>query len=113
MSLLREITHSESPEVAKCLAHLICVVKAFGWESLTDTREIKPNIRGAQLYIRKHESEFNNIFKAPFRNIHKNNVVDIINPFLIDMWHVQVIGDPTKASLQKVRKIKSPVAKQC
>ena len=107
MSLLREIISGDSPEVAKCLAHLICVVKALGWVSLTDTREIKPDIRGAQLYIRKHESEFNKIFKAPFRNIHKNNVVDIINPFLIDMWHVQVIGDTNRASLQKVRKIKS------
>lgn len=105
MSLLTGITRKESPEVAKCLAHLIAIVKALGWDSLIDTKEIKPNIRRAQLYIRKHEDEFTKLFKTPFHNIHKNQVVDMINPFLIHMWHIQIIGGTDVASLELLRKI--------
>lgn len=105
MSLLKGITHGESPEVAKCLAHLIAVVKCLGWESLMDTNEIKPNIRRAQLYIRKNAEEFTKIFKMSFHNVPKNEVVDTINPFLIDMWHIQIVGGTDRASLQLLRKI--------
>lgn len=105
MSLIRGILHDESPEAAKCLAHLIEIIKALGWESLIDEREIKPNIRRAQLYIRRHADELTKIYKIPFHNISKNNVVDTINPLLIHMWHVQIIGDMGKASLELLVRI--------
>lgn len=108
MSLLKEITLGESPEIAKSLAHLINFVKALGWDSLIDRRQIKPNIRRGQLYIRKHADEFTKLFKRSFHNIPRNEIVDTINPFLIEMWHVQVVGNPDQASLQLLRKINIP-----
>ena len=105
MSLLSSITHGDSPEPAKCLAHLIAIVRALGWESLMDPRHIKPNIRSAQLYIRKHAKELSKLYGISFYNIEKNKVVDTINPLLIHMWHIQIVGDTNIAYLELLQKI--------
>lgn len=105
MSLLSSITRGDSPEAAKCLAHLIAIVRALGWDSLMDPRHIKPNIRSAQLYIRKHADEFTKLYSMSFHNISKNKVVDTINPLLIHMWHIQIVGDTNNAYLELLQKI--------
>lgn len=105
MSLLSSITRGDSPEPAKCLAHLIAIIRTLGWDSLMDPREIKPNIRSAQLYIRRHAEEFTKLYGMSFHNISKNKVVDTINPLLIHMWHVQIVGDTNRASLELLQKV--------
>jgi hypothetical protein len=85
---------------AKRLAYLIAIVRAFGWESLIDTRAIKPNLRQAQLYIRKNMQELNRLFDIDFSKIKRGDIVDIINPILISMWHVQIVGSPESAYLE-------------
>lgn len=108
MSLLSGIIKGESPHAAKQLAHLINIIKAFGWNALNDNRTIKPNMRQAQLYIRKNADLFKKLFptiKENLSNIKKGDVVDIINPLLIEMWHVQIIGNIDNASLELLRPI--------
>ena len=105
MSLLSSITKGDSPDAAKCLAHLIAIVRTMGWNSLTDQSEIKPDIRSAQLYIRRHANEFTKLYGMSFHNISKDKVVDTINPLLIHMWHVQIVGDTNNAYLELLRKI--------
>lgn len=107
MSVLSEIIRYDSPEVAKQLAHLINIVKELGWNSLTDTRTIKPNIRRAFLYVKKHSKKkhFQELFD--FHNISQKTFVDTINPLLIQMWHVQIIGYPNSASLELLLPISS------
>ena len=99
------ITNGNSSDVAKCLAHLIAIIKSLGWDSLIDKRTIKPNIRSAQLYIRKHADELTKLYDVPFNNISKNNIVDTINPLLIHIWHIQIVGDKNYAYLQLLQKI--------
>lgn len=102
MSLLSEIIRFDSPIVAKQLAHLINIIKELGWDSFNDNRTIKPNIRRAFLYVRKHlkKKAFQEMFHFSLNNIKQNTFVDTINPLLIQMWHVQIIGDPGAASLE-------------
>lgn len=107
MSILSEIIRYDSPKVAKQLAHLINIIKELGWNSLNDTRTIKPNIRRGFLYVKKHSKKksFQELFD--FHNIKQSTFVDTINPLLIQMWHVQIIGDPNSASLELLRPIDS------
>lgn len=109
MSLLSGIIKDESPVPAKQLAYLINIIKELGWESLTDKRTIKPNVRRGQLYIRKHAIKLMELFgKEPkrlstgisFYNLDRNKLIDMINPLLIEMWHIQIIGTSNAASLQ-------------
>lgn len=106
MSLLDEILHKDAttvPVQAKQLAHLINLVKIMGWTSFMDNREIRPNIRAAQLYIRKHSKELVTMFNEKFANPSKNDIVDLLNPFLTALWHVRMaegIIDPTKDRLE-------------
>lgn len=107
MSLLSEIINYESPVVSKQLAYLIIIIKNLGWQSLMDKRTIKPNLRRCQLYIRKHAAEMAKLFAPSFQNLKKDSVVDTINPFLIQMWHIQIIGSPEAASLELLQTITS------
>lgn len=103
MNVLNELLKDGTdaiPIQAKQLAHLINIVKELGWDSLMDPRHIKPNLRKAQLYIRKHHNEFQQIFNISDKDVNRNNIVDIINPYLIEMWHIQIIGTFDDASLQ-------------
>lgn len=100
MSLLSGIIKGDSPDAAKRLGHLIALIKELGWESFRDPNIIKPNMRRTQLYIRRNSKELNRLFNIDEASITKNNVVDIINPLLIQFWHVQIIGDTEAASLQ-------------
>lgn len=99
-------THTLSPEdarSAKQLTQLLNIVKAFGWDSLVDVRVIKPNMRAAQLYLRKHVKMLTELFpdeQIAWTTVTKQDVVDKINPLLIRMWHVHIIGDPKAASLE-------------
>lgn len=107
MGLLQEILKGgfgETPDQAKCLAHLVAIVKCLGWNSFVDTNEIKPNTRSAQLYIRKNACEFTRLYGINFNNLPKHKLIDTINPILIKMWHVQIIGDSSKARLELLRK---------
>ncbi|CAH6419708.1 Hypothetical protein HVR_LOCUS784 [uncultured virus] len=99
MSLLSGIIKGNSPDAAKKLGYLIAIVKELGWDSLMDTRTIKPNLRRTQLYIRKNSKEFSRLFGIS-DIVGKNDVVDVINPFLIEIWHIQIIGDTGAASLE-------------
>lgn len=105
MSILSEIIRYDSPKVAKQLAHLINIIRELGWNSFTDTRTIKPNIRRGFLYVKKHSKKksFQDLFNPSLNNITQNNFVDTINPLLIQMWHVQIIGDPDAATLELLR----------
>lgn len=102
MSLLTEIIKGDTPDIAKKLGYLISLVKELGWDSLMDARTIKPNLRQCQLYIRKNGKELTRLFGIP-SNINKNEVVDVVNPFLIEIWHIQIIGNSGAASLQLLR----------
>lgn len=104
MSLLSGIINGETPVVAKQLAHLLTMVKVMGWDGFRDTRTIKPNLRQAQLYLRRNAAILTTLFPGTdYSNIQKNDVVDVLNPFLIQMWHLQIIGDTAAASLQLLR----------
>lgn len=105
MSLLANIIRDPENEPAKRAAYLINIVRELGWDSLVDPRTIKPNLRRAQLYIRKHAEILNKIFKGfgevnDFTTIDRNDVVDIMNPYLIPIWHVQIVGTIDAASLE-------------
>ena len=89
------------------LTCLVDILKAFGWTSPKDTRTIKPNIRSAQLYLRRHSKELKELFpdcNIPFETLSKQSIVDEINPLLIHMWHIQIIGNTSSASLELLRK---------
>ena len=100
MSLLSGIIKGDSPDTAKRLGHLVCLIKELGWESFRDPNIIKPNMRRAQLYIRRNSKELDRLFGISKETITKNNVVDIINPFLVQFWHIEIIGYIEAASLQ-------------
>jgi len=106
MSLLSEIIRSDSPLVAKQLAYLIDIIKQLGWDSLNDNRTIKPNLRRTQVYLHKRSAKFKELFGISCDTINKQDVVDIINPILIEYWHIQIIGDSNNASLQLLHSIK-------
>ena len=90
------------------LNHLDNIIKVLGWGSVMDTRTIKPNIRQVQLHLRKKAQILSELFPEdmiPFATLSKQTVVDAINPLLIRMWHVQIIGGPNAASLQLLKKV--------
>lgn len=106
-SILKNTGEVEFPVVSKDhsdrskrLGHLIALLQAMNWESLIDTRTIKPNLRQAQLYIRKNHSELTRLFGLDFGKISRPTIVDTINPLLITMWHVQIVGSPEAATLE-------------
>jgi hypothetical protein len=100
MNLLSGIIKGDSSFETKQLAYLINIIKQLGWESFTDKRTIKPNLRRTQIYLRKHSKNLKELFKVSFDKIGKKDIVDTLNPFLIEMWHVQIIGTIDEASLE-------------
>ena len=103
MSLLTGIIRGNSPLEAKQLAHLINIIRALGWGSLMDPIIIKPNLRSCELYIRKYAPILSELYNVDFTTIKRKDIVDTINPFLIQMWHVQIIGNVEAASLELLR----------
>lgn len=103
MEHITQVLYSNIDDEAKALTHLLAIVKMFGWETIRDKRIIKPNMRAAQLYIRRNKTRLSIIFKTSFDNVTRENVVDFINPFLIQMWRVQIEGTPDKSSLNIVK----------
>lgn len=81
-------------------SELVKIIKCLGWSSFGDDREIKPNIRSGYLYMRKHQIFLREIFGNSINKLDKNNLVNIINPFLISMWHVQIIGNNSLSKLE-------------
>ena len=109
MSLLTQILQSDESPLAKQSAYLIYIIKELGWDSLTDPRIIKPNLRRAQVYLRKKAADLTKLFSEeniPFTTIERNTIVDAINPLLIRIWHIQIIGTTAAASLELLQKIK-------
>lgn len=102
MSLLNDILHAKGNKPEKKLAYLINIIKELGWDSFLDTRTIKPNLRRTQLYIRKKSKILRDLFEMDFDDIDKDNIVDLINPLLIEFWHIQIIGNINSASLQRL-----------
>ena len=100
MSLLSELIRHDSPDQAKRLAHLLNIIKHLGWESFNDPRTIKPTLRRCELYIRRNSKKLEILFGQSFDKITRNDIVDIINPYLIEMWQVQIIGTIDAASLE-------------
>lgn len=97
----------DEKKIAQQLDELLNIVKSFGWESLTDARIIKPNMRAAQLYLRRNAKLLTTLFpncKISFDTLSKQEVVDRINPLLINIWHIQIIGDPHSASIELLRR---------
>ena len=104
MSLLSGILRGDAPEPAKRMGHLIALIKELGWDSFLDPRTIKPSTRRAELYLRKHDAELFKLFGKHFTKIPRDEIVDALNPLFVEMWQVQIIGDPMAASLQLLRK---------
>lgn len=105
MSLLTNIINNPGSDsiVAKQLAYLINIVRQLGWDSLADTRTIKPNIRRCLVYIRKHKNVISTMFPDIIcSTLNRFNLVNIINPILIHFWHVQIIGSMDLASLERL-----------
>lgn len=99
MSLLQNIIKDgEAP--AQKVAYLINIIRELGWDSFTDPRTIKPNLRRTQLYLRKKSKILTGLFGPIFNDIKRDDIVDILNPLMIEIWHVQIIGSPDAASLQ-------------
>lgn len=92
MNLISGILKDKSPIEAKRLAYLIDIIKQLGWDSFLDKRTIRPNLRRGELYIRKHATKLTELFDYSFHNINKNNLIDTLNPLLIEMGHVQITG---------------------
>lgn len=105
MSLLQSLIAEDAPKEAQHMAYLIQMVKELGWDSLMDPRTIKPCIRKAQVYIHKHEILFTELFGEKFKGIKRDNLVDIVNEFLVHMWHVQIVGNNKSASLELLRPV--------
>lgn len=100
MSLAKDIINKDSPIIARQLFHLIKLIKLMGWESFLDDREICPNFRRAIVYLKKYSIELSELFKDEFKNINKNNLLEILNPILIEMWHVNIIKSDNGYNLQ-------------
>jgi hypothetical protein len=105
MSLLSIIIKGNTTVPAKQLAYLIAIIKKLGWNSLNDSRTIKPDLDNCQHYISKHSSHLEELFDTSFLTKDKNDIVDIINPFLIKMWHIQIIGTIDAASIELLRPV--------
>lgn len=97
------VTLDEREErIFKQLTLLHDIIKTFGWEDVSDERTIKPNMRRTQLFIRKNTKKITTLFPTISSKITKQNVVDVINPLLIQMWHVQIVGSPSEAKLERL-----------
>lgn len=103
MSSLSDMIKGEHPDGVKKMAHLVGFIKELGWDSLLDNKIIKPNLRRTQLYIRNNIQELHRLFQI-IDIKDKNDVVDIINPLLIEHWHIQILGDTSSAYLQLLTK---------
>jgi len=101
MSLLYTIINDTmaSPN-AKKSAYLIIIIKQLGWTSLTDKSVIKPSLQKTEVYLRKNGKILSTLFGIDFSAITRDDIVDTINPLLIHIWQVQIVGDPTQASLE-------------
>lgn len=97
--------NDEEERAFRQLTILLDIIKALGWEDISDTRIIKPNMRRAQLFIRKNYEKLMELFpEIQLNKLSRQDVVDTINPLLIQMWHIQIIGEPTSASLERLYK---------
>jgi hypothetical protein len=103
MSLKQYLMSGDTSVEAQKMAYLIKMVKELGWDSLMDPRAIKPCLRKAQVYIRNHEILFSELFGENFKKIKKEDLVDVINPHLVHIWHIQIVGDYKSAALELLR----------
>lgn len=109
MSISQQIVEADLGEdktkVASQLSYLIDIIRTFGWNSFSDNRTIKPNVRGTQMFMRRKAKILTSLFpncKIPFENLSKQDVVDMINPLFIELWHVQIVGNSQGASLERL-----------
>ncbi len=99
------INNKKTPINARKLAYLIEIIHALGWESFRDTDIIKPNLMGCKQYLINNKIDIKKLFGIQPHTISEEDVVDVINPLLIEYWHVQIIGDVDSASLELLYRV--------
>jgi len=104
MSLLQNIIDDSEPNAQKA-AYMIEIIRKLGWESFVDGRTIKPDIRKTYTYVRKKYNTLSKLFGPIFNHVKIEDLVDVINPLLIEIWHVQIIGGPDAAKLEFLTKM--------
>lgn len=101
MDLLNIIIEDEEASIeAKRSAYLIIFIKQLGWSSLTDKSVIKPTSEKLCRFLQRNSKTLYDIFGIQFSSIKSDDVVDVVNPLLINIWHIQIIGSLSSASLE-------------
>jgi len=99
------IIDGDAPLHAKQSAYLLEILRQLGWSSLNDTRTIKPNLSQCKTYITEHAHHLKIIFSISFI-VPIYDLIDFLNPYFIKVWHIQIVGNPTSASIELLRQIK-------
>lgn len=87
----------------KQAAHLLAILQALGWKSIADRTEKKPNMSLARKYMRKNHKALTKLFGQEFVGLNKTdayNIIDTLNPHLVRLWHVQIVGNADTAMIQ-------------
>lgn len=100
-NLSSNITDAERRDT-QVLAQLLKIIKVLGWDSLVDIRSITPNLRATQVYLRKHTKTLQQLYQLDFEHITRDTLIDTINPLLLTYWHIQIVGSPTNAHLERL-----------
>ena len=106
MDVIQHATKFAEEDTTKQGAYLLAILRALGWSSMLDQSVKKLNIALARKYIRKHNKHIMKLFGPEFAELAKSDafmLVDVINPYLIYLWHAQIIGTPDSASLQLLK----------
>lgn len=100
MELSEIIYNKKAPLVARKLSHLIKIIQSLGWESFLDTDIIQPNLSMCKQYLIHNKVHIKKLFKIYPHTVTLDDIVNIINPFLIEFWHVQIVGSTDRAYLE-------------
>lgn len=95
-----KVIEGNYPLVFKRPAYLINIIKLFGWTCLTDKNEIIPDTFSVCEYINNNKKSMSEVFENAFINVDVDNVVDLINPFFVKIWKIQIVGSNLNAKLE-------------
>lgn len=106
MDPVERAIHFAEEDTTKRAAYLLAILRTLGWCSVTDPTSHKLNATLTKKYIRKHSKHLGKLFDEKFVDLAKADIItliDTINPHLIYLWHVQIIGTVANASLQLLK----------
>ena len=100
MSLLDNVLlQDDLPCDARKMGHLMRIIKEFGFDSFLDRKNIVLQYNNVEKYINDNKADLKTLFGDSFVTIKNNNFVNMLNEYLIELWHAQIIGNNDKAFL--------------